>query len=255
MYDLHTHILPGLDDGAKTMSEALEMARIAAGDGSAVLLATPHSADLASFTHQEIVERVAELQQRLDQEGIGLKIVLGMENHISPDLPRLAEEGQAYTVNDTSYILVELDFNLYPIYTEQVLFELQLNGLRPIIAHPERYAYVQRDIGILEKLVGRGMLTQITGTSLTGDFGAKAKHCSVELLERNLAHLIASDTHASVGHRTPLLTPGVAAAAKVVGKARARAMVTFTPQAILEGKPLGMKEPSLPSKKGWKFWE
>ena len=250
MIDLHTHILAEIDDGAQRMSDSLEMAKIAVSDGIKTVVATPHSARLPTDSPAaEIGRRVESLQKELADHGIELEIVPGSENYVTPDLARRAEEGRALTLGTSNYLLVELPFQGYSPYAEQVLFELQVMGLVPIIVHPERSAAFQEDPNLLYKLVERGMLAQITGASLTGAFGPLAKRAAEAFTLRNLAHVIASDAHSPQSQlTTPVLSPGVEAAARLVGEEHARAMVTTIPQAILRGEkvevaPLSASKP------------
>jgi protein-tyrosine phosphatase len=264
MIDLHTHILAGIDDGAQSIQESLAMARIAASDGIKTVVATPHSADIRTDSlAAEIASRVEQLQDELTDHSIDLEIVAGLENYLVPDLARRMAEGRALALGTSNYLLVELPFQNYPPYAEQVLFDLQAMGFVPIIVHPERTAAFQEDHNLLYKLVERGMLAQVTVASLTGAFGTLAKRTAEAFLLRNLAHVIASDAHSPQwdpgtpvpSRGAPILSPGVAAAAKLVGRERAQAMVTTIPQAILRGErvdvaPLPISKP----RKAWAFW-
>jgi len=257
MIDLHTHILAEIDDGAQTMSESLEMAEIAVSDGIKTVVATPHSGRLpADSPAAEVGRGVERLRKELADHHIELGIVPGSENHLTADLAKRAEEGRALTLGTSNYLLVELPYQGYAPYTEQVLFELQAIGLVPIIAHPERSAAFQKDPNLLYRFVERGMLAQITGASLTGAFGPEAKRTAETLTLRHLAHVIATDAHSPQSQlTTPALSPGVEAAAKLVGEEHAHAMVTTIPQAILRGEkvevaPLSASKP----RRIWAFW-
>ncbi len=257
MIDLHAHILAYIDDGARTLSESLEMARIAVSDGIKTVAATPHSTDLRGDSPAvEVTTQVQRLQKELTDQGIDLEIVPGLENYIEPSLALRIVEGKALALGTSNYLLVEPPFQGYPLYTEQVLFELQAMGLIPIIVHPERAAAFQEDYSLLCKLVERGMLAQVTVPSLIGTFGALAKRTAEALLTHNLVQIIASDAHSPRAHlRAPVLSPGVEVAAKLVGEEHARAMVTTVPQAILKGERV--ETPPLPigkPRKVWAFW-
>ncbi|MFQ5934400.1 MAG: tyrosine-protein phosphatase [Dehalococcoidia bacterium] len=256
MYDLHSHILPGLDDGAKTLEEAVQMIGIAAQDGTQAILATPHSKDVQEASAHELVqERLEELCREARRQGIDIDIALGMENHLTPGLPDLVEKGEGYPINGHHYILVELPFTIYPDYADDVLFQLQLKGYFPLIAHPERQESIQRDPTIMERLVERGIMGQITSTSILGKFGPVAMRCARTLLKRNLVHVIASDAHRPTGPRTPVMSKAVKEAAKIAGREKAEAMVESTPKAILEGHPMEVEEPvPVLKKRGLKFW-
>ena len=256
MFDLHSHILRGLDDGAKSLEEAVEMIRIAAEDGTRAILATPHSKDVQEASaHQAVRSRSEELQEEAKRNGIDIEILLGMENHLTPDLLDLVEKGEGYTINGSKYILVELPFALYPDYASEVLFRLQLKGFTPLIAHPERQDSIQSDPTIMESLVERDMLGQVTAGSILGKFGPEVMKSAHTLLKRNLVHVIASDAHRPSGPRIPGMAEAVEHTAKIVGRERAEAMVTSTPKAILEGRPVKIEAPlRTRQRKRWRFW-
>lgn len=256
-YDLHTHILPAVDDGAKTFDDTIEMARVAAGDGTEIILATPHRKDVTQDQSVEHVKSlVAEINKYLTGQSIGVKMVLGMENHLDVDLPEEFSAGRALRMNGTRYALVELPFFGHPNFVNDVLFQIQIQGITPILAHPERIESIQNNPTQLAEFVERGMLSQITGGSITGQFGAGVKKFTHSLLKRGLVHIIASDCHFPKGPRSPLLTPSFEAAAQIVGRERALRMVVDTPKAVLEDQPVATERPmSEPSERlWWKFW-
>lgn len=238
-YDLHNHTLPGVDDGARDMEMAVRMAAMAVEDGISTVLLTPHNRDVAGVVREgHFFERVEELRQAALREGIPIRFVVGMENHLEPDLPEQVERGLALPINGTQYILVELPFNLLPVYTDETLFGLQLKGLVPVIAHPERCEGLVRDPEKLAALVQRGMLAQVTASSIIGRFGAEARNAAELFLRRNLVHIIATDAHSSRGPRVPVISQGLEQAARIVGKKRAWEMATDIPEAVIEGLPV-----------------
>ncbi len=256
-YDLHAHILPGVDDGPKTMEDSVKMARIASEDGIRGLLATPHSKDVnEDHSVDYITSLINDLGQELRGRGIQLELFLGMENYLVPDLAQQVSQGRALTLNGSRYILVELPFTAYPTYVNDVLFHLQLQGLIPVIAHPERNTQIQKNPSILASLVERGVLAQITAASILGGLGADAKRSSRTLLRMGLVHVIASDTHHHLGPRIPVLSRGMTAAAKIVGPERARSMVEGSPKALLEDSALEIESPCgmEPSRPWWHLW-
>ncbi len=257
MYDVHAHILPGVDDGPKALDESLRMAAVAAQHGTQVMLCTPHRKDVTENSSVEYIrDLVAELNEKLREMGVELELLLGMENHLDLELPQDVTIGRALPMNGGRYCLVELPFFGRPNYMEDVLFRLQLQGVTPVLAHPERIEAVQRDPEMLAGFVGRGMLSQVTAGSVEGHFGRKARDFTRTLLRRRLVHILASDTHFAEGNRSPLLMPGVEAAAEIVGEAEARAMVVDTPRAVLEDLPVEV-EPPRPDEgpnSWWRFW-
>ena len=236
MYDLHAHILPGLDDGATTMVESVEMARIAASQGTRAILATPHRKDVTELhSVAQAGKLLAELNARIRAESIELQVLLGMENHLDADLPDEIEAGRALTINGTDHVLIEMPFFGNPGFVRPTLHRIQATGLVPVLAHPERIEAFQQDPDLLAEFVRDGMLGQITAGSLLGHFGPWVRDFTGELLRRGLAHLMASDTHAPSGPRWPGLNEGVEAASAIVGDERALDLVDAVPRSILGG--------------------
>ncbi len=244
MVDIHTHILPGLDDGAKSLAEALEMARIAVADGVSALAATPHVVSGLYDNPPELIrEEVDVLNRYLAEEGIPLPILPGAEYRLEPDLPQRLNQGQLVTINDTGrYLLVELPFSLVPDHTEQILYEIQLQGVVPIIAHPERNPGLIRNPERLFRLVQRGVLAQVTTSSIQGRFGKTVKRTALNMLETGTAQVVASDAHSTRGR-----SPATAAAAQEIeargGAEFAQTVLSINPRRIIAGE---MVEPVLP---------
>ncbi len=244
MRDLHAHILPGVDDGAKTLAETLAMCRAAADGGTRTVLATPHRKDVTEESSVSHLRRlIAEANALNAANGVALTLALGMENHLSPDLPDEIAAGRALPMNASRYILIEMPFFGAPSWVEPTLDAVRRMGLTPVLAHPERIEAFQRDADMLARFIERGMLSQITAGSLVGAWGAEVERFTRDLLRRRMAHVMASDTHAAEGRRSPNLTYGVDAAASIVGRAAARRMVTDAPLAILEDRPLAVDAP------------
>jgi protein-tyrosine phosphatase len=186
--------------------------------------------------------------------GCPVEILLGGESMIAPDLADQVRQGAALTINDSRYLLVEWPFETYPSFSDQVIFDLQVRGIVPIVAHAERYAFVQRHAQALVPLVERGLVVQVTAGSLFGESGPDARRAAETLLRTNLAHLLASDSH-GVDRRPPVLGPARTRAAELVGEARARALVEDVPRAIIENRPLALPAPKLMRDRPfWAFW-
>lgn len=196
MIDIHSHILPGVDDGAKDMSETLAMARKAAEEGIQKIIATPHHKN-GQYENEkpEIIEKVREVNEAIRAEGIPLEVLPGQENRIFGEFLDHYESGGIMTLAHTEYVFVELPSGHVPRYTEQLLYDIQLNGLTPIIVHPERNTELMERPDRLYQLVKKGALTQVTASSLCGYFGKKIKTFSHQLIEANMTHFIASDAH------------------------------------------------------------
>lgn len=219
MFDLHTHILPQIDDGAASWAEAYQMLEIAAKDGIKVLAATPHFLEgWFTPTPAEIKAGVERLNQYAQQQGLPIRVIPGMEVALCPDIPRLFQANRLLTLNDEGqYLLVELPANEVPIYTESLLFELQLMGITPVLAHPERNRVIADNPAWLLDQVKRGVLVQLTADSLLGRFGKNTRQISQELLRAGVVHGLGSDAHSSE-HRTPTLKAATAKMTELLGR-------------------------------------
>ncbi len=217
MIDIHSHILPGVDDGAESLKESLTIAEMAAADGLKGIVATPHFMEEGyRMSVQEIIERVTELQKELDIQGINLRIYPGAEVFIYPGLARDLEQGLVPTINGGKYILLELPMGEFPVYTDDTLYELKVMGYRPVICHPERYRQVMEDPNILYTWLKEGIYAQVNASSLIGIFGGRVKQTAEILVEHNMVQLIGSDLH-SLNKRNECLIDGLARMRQLTG--------------------------------------
>lgn len=256
MIDLHNHILPGVDDGASSTLEAVELARLARADGVATIVATPHR---NAWTYREdradAEARLTDLRLACRDVGVEMGLLLGGEAFIAPDLADQVQSGLALTLNNGRYLLVEWPVDQYPSWSDEAIFTLQVRGICPIVAHAERYRFVQREPDRLARLVERGVLVQITAASVLGDAGEAARHSAELLLRRGLAHVIATDSHGPT-HRPPLLSPARERAREIVGEDRAWALVRDVPGQVVENLPVDVPPAvSRPPKSFWSFWK
>ena len=236
MYDLHNHLLPGIDDGPLKPEETLQIMEICGNQGVKEILATPHRKDVNENHSVEFVHKLlADMQSRATQNGISVQLKMGMENHLDLNLPRDIGQGTALTINSGDYILVEMPWSGRPPYIESILDEIMELGLIPIIAHPERMDMFYEDTQLLERLVRKGMLTQITAGSIYGKLGVKIRRFTKDILVNKLCHVIASDTHMALGTRAPDLYDGWSAAVSIIGHNEATKMVSDVPYRILNG--------------------
>ncbi|KAB8133084.1 tyrosine protein phosphatase [Gracilibacillus oryzae] len=197
MIDIHCHILPGLDDGAKNVDESIQMANAAVSQGIDTIIATPHHLNGKYDNYKiEIVEAVQQFNDILTKSDIPLTILPGQETRINGEMIADLDNGHLLPLNEASgYLFVELPSNNVPRYTKQLLFDLQVNGIKPVIVHPERNTEIIENPDLLYELVRDGALTQVTAASVAGKFGKKIKKFSLQLVESNLTHFIASDAH------------------------------------------------------------
>lgn len=197
MIDLHCHILPGIDDGAKTIQDSLAMAQMAVDQGITHILCTPHHNN-GQYTNppEVVISQVATLQKALDDQGIALSLFEGQEVRISGDLlTQIKKNDILFADLSNRYILIELPTAEIPLYAETVMFELLSQGKIPIIVHPERNAKFIEDPNRLIPFLQMGVLTQLTAPSYVGVFGKKIEKTAKLMLAHNMIHMMASDAH------------------------------------------------------------
>lgn len=197
MIDLHAHILPGLDDGAKTLQESIEMVRQLSNAGFTTVVATPHVIEgRDALSPQVILEETANLQEAILGEGIKMKILPGAENYVFPEMAAWLKRGRLMTLGNTGkYLLFELPMFDIPHYTDKVLFDLQVAGVTPIVAHPERNKELVEDEGRILEWANKGVLFQLNLRSLSGRYGPNAQQFGKRLIESGLIHGIGTDIH------------------------------------------------------------
>jgi protein-tyrosine phosphatase len=243
MIDIHSHILPQIDDGARSLEEALEMARLAAEDGIQQMVCTPHMFNGLSRNPEpaEVLDRVGALQESIGKEG--LRLLPGNEVHFTHEILNKVRTNGVTTVNRLNYMLVEFPALSVPAGASEMLQELLANGVRPILVHPERNAQLQMRRSMVADLVQQGVYVQVTAMSITGEFGTAARNCAESLLRHNCVHFIATDTHRAE-RRPPILSHGRDAAAEIVGNAGARKLVFDNPLAVVTGGEIKSDPPT-----------
>jgi protein-tyrosine phosphatase len=237
--DLHCHILPGVDDGAPDLPTSVAMARLAAADGIRTTAATPHVRDDHPFDHATIPERVAEVNAAIAAEGIELEVVAGAEVALSK-VPELDDAQLAdLCLGASRCLLVESPYTFATDLLERDVFDLQLRGFRPLLAHPERSPSFLKDPGRLGQLVERGVLCSVTSASLAGRFGKHVQRMALRMAREGIAHDVASDGHGAEGRR-PILRPGLEALERELRGSGEhwRWAAHDVPAAILGGEPL-----------------
>lgn len=245
MIDIHAHILPGLDDGPKDISESIEMCMLSKADGVTTIVATPHMNDgMYNVTREQALDAVSKVQVALDNAGTSMRILAGGDIHISSDLLEKLKEKEIITLGDDGkYIMLELPSDVIPHRLLDFLFSVQVDGLTPIISHLERNFAVQEKPEIAEKLVKAGNLVQLTAASVVGDFGSKAKKCSHILLKRRLAHFVATDMH-SLKKRPPgRLSKARQIVGEIMSEKEAEDIFTNWPEKVLAGDYIDTPDP------------
>lgn len=240
MIDTHAHLLPGLDDGAEGgEAVALEMARVAVADGLSAVIVTPHCRE-ADYLNERpaVLAALTSFRAVLEREQIPLTLHPGSEVHLGPRLVERVQSGRILTYGDRrAHLLLECPYRTQPMRLSEILFELKVAGITPVLAHPERIRYFQEDPARYEEALRLGALGQLTSSSLLGTFGAQIQRLSEEWVKRNMVHLLGSDAH-DTKYRPPKLAAARRRWAELADEASAERATVQWPQALLSGAPI-----------------
>jgi protein-tyrosine phosphatase len=249
--DLHTHVLPGIDDGPPSVEGSLDLARAAAAAGTTTLVATPHITWDLPNTGATVAEGVAALQPVFDEAGIPIRIRTGGELAVSKAVELSDDELRALRLGGGDWILAECPLSSWATGFEKLLHALQSRGHRVVLAHPERSPLLQRDIDLVRQLVDAGMLSSITAGSMSGRFGNTVRRFTLDLLEQDLVHNVASDTHDALRRPPGGLDDAFASAERELpGISERREWMTVdVPRAVLDGGPVPEPPTETPRRK------
>lgn len=256
MIDLHSHILPGIDDGSSSLAMSLEMARIAVGDGIRIMACTPHIyPGLYRNDKAGITAARDALQAALDENGIALQLTVGADVHLVPGVLDGLRAGTIPSLHGTRYVLLEPSHHVAPPRFAQSVLQLVANGYVPVITHPERLTWIQDHFQMMAQLARQGAWLQVTAGALTGMFGPAPKYWAERFIGEGLTHVLATDAHSST-RRVPVLSAGLAVAERLLGAAQARQLVHGRPAALMsnaapsEAAPL--PAPAASGGRGWR---
>ncbi|HPG29586.1 MAG TPA: tyrosine protein phosphatase [bacterium] len=245
MIDIHSHILPGIDDGAPDMAASIKMAKQAFMDGVTDIIATPHYIKgNYDNTLSIVLEKVGELNEALEDNNLPVKIYPGAELYLDIELLNDILTKKAPTLNNGIYVLIELPIQSIPHGTEEIIFKLLVNKYIPVIAHPERNSEFLARPEKLYKLIEKGALTQMNAGSLLGDFGGRVARVSKLFLQNKFIHFVGSDSH-YFENRCSKLTKWIEHASHYVGLDYAADMTTTIPKKILDSKEIEFAPPVL----------
>jgi protein-tyrosine phosphatase len=249
MIDLHCHILPGVDDGPAVLATSIAMAEAAAAEGVTRIVATPHVSPRYPTTPEQMLGGVEAVNAALADRGIPVTVVPGAEIAM-PVISELSDgELGSFGLAGGRCLLVESPFAPQPQILESIVFDLQLRGFRPVLAHPERSPAFQPDLERLGEMVQRGVRCSITATSMSGRFGSTVRRFTMRMLREGLVHDVASDAHDEAGRPPGLLAGFESAERELPGISEHAAWFTQSaPEALLAGGPL----PPGPDPAGWR---
>lgn len=240
MIDIHSHILPGLDDGSQDMDKSVAMAEVAADTGVTAVIATPHCNQkrvFENYASRELQICVENFKKEIEEAGINLAVCLGAEVFATPDIIQLYREKKLITLNYSRYMLVEFDFYADLSFMEKILYSLMDEGLVPVLAHPERYAAIQEEPDSAMIWHDEGVGIQLNKGSLFGRFGRGAYHLSNTLLGSGHVSCIASDAHGAQ-HRTPDMSEVETMLREAYSEKTADLLLRENPERILNNQEL-----------------
>ena len=257
MIDIHHHLLPGTDDGSKDLDTSVAMVQMAARDGITHIVATPHANHTYTYSRERNEELLQQIREALPPETAGrVALGLGCDFHLNfENIEDAHLHHRRYTINETEYLLIELpDFNI-PANLGEVLYRMRVDGLTPILTHPERNATLQRKPDMLQSWMDNGLVLQITAGSVTGNFGSKAEAMAWRLLRSGSVHFLATDAH-DLERRPPKMQAAHQAVSRKLGIETAELLTRANPLAVFEGRPLPPQaEPVTPTAEGTSFWK
>lgn len=243
MYDMHCHILPGVDDGASNLEEAIDMAIMAQESGIQSIFATPHYIEGAGYKDAVFNKEVLEnLNLELSNRDIHIRILPGCEVYSAPDVLKLLEDGKIITLNNSNYMLVELPMHDIPMYIETMIYNLKVKGITPIIAHPERYTRIIEDPNILYTFISRGALAQLNLPSLLGMYGEGVKSTAEILLEHDMIHFVGTDAH-KPNERFYKVREAINILDNLIGTDKTLKITELNPEAVAKGLNIEIDDP------------
>ena len=249
--DIHSHVLYGLDDGAKTREQSVQMLEVAVHSGTTDIVATPHANGRYAFSPAAIARQIADLTAETE-----LRIYPGCDFHLQFDnIEDAVAHPHKYTINHKGYLLVEFpDVGVFT-ETDAILARLLDGGMVPIITHPERNRELRRRLDDLARWVQIGCYVQVTAGSYVGTFGKAVKQSANEMMHRGLTHFVASDAH-DVQFRSPSLHEAYTLLADEWGEDLIRPLFVENPEAVVMGNAVDFELPTTGAKrrKWYQFW-
>lgn len=245
MIDIHTHILPNIDDGARSIEETFNLIKEAKNSGFEAIVLTSHY--MEGYYETDTPERevwVNAIYENLQAKNIDIKLYLGNEIYLSDNMIKFMEEGKASTINDTSYVLFELPLDEEPENLYDIIYQMQQYKIVPILAHPERYSFIQKEPELVYDLIQKGVLMQANYGSIIGQYGEKAKIIVEKLLENNMIHMLGTNAHRpnTIYPRIPQI---LAELNQIIGEEKLKQLTTINPKLVLNNKRIDIEEPQI----------
>lgn len=243
MIDIHTHILPNIDDGSKSIEETFNLIKEAKSVGFDSIVLTSHY--MEGYYETNSPERevwLNAIKENVEAKNIDVKLYLGNEIYMSENIIKLLEEGKATTMNNTSYVLFEMPLNAEPLNLYDVIYEMQQYKIVPILAHPERYSFVQQEPELIYDLIEKGVLMQANYGSIIGQYGSKAQMIVKKFFENNMIHMLGSDVHRqkTIYPKIPEILEEISS---IIGEEKLRELTTTNPSLVLQNKRIDIEAP------------
>ena len=237
MVDIHCHILPGIDDGSDTWDTTAEMCRMAARDGITHIVATPHCDGLYEYDRAHFTDMLATLSE---VAGGRTTFSIGCDFHLSGrNVEAAMDDPRPFALGDTQYLMVEFDHHGIPSNASDLLRAILSRGMVPIVTHPERNAYLMKNLDVVQQYIQMGCLSQVTANAFTGFWGPKSKKAAEKLLKKKAIHIVATDAH-DLKLRPPLLSEARTRIATIAGEDIAEALCTHNPAAVVAGQSVAV---------------
>lgn len=244
MIDIHAHILPNIDDGSRSIEETFNLIKEAEKAGFEAIVCTSHY--MEGYYETNTPERevwVNAIYENLKAKDIGVQLYLGNEIYFSENIIKLLEDRNASTINDTSYVLFEMPLNVEPMNLYDVIYQMQQYKIVPILAHPERYSFIQKDPELIYELIQKGVLMQCNYGSIIGQYGEKAKLIIENMLKNNMVHFFGSDVHRQ-NTIYPLIPTIIKKIEEIIGKDKLEELTTKNQKLVLQNKRIDIEEPN-----------
>ena len=243
MIDVHSHILPNIDDGSRSIDETFNLIKEAKEAGFEGIICTSHY--MENYYETDRPERevwINAIHENLKNKNIEMNLYLGNEIYMSDNIIKLLEDGKATTMNDTSYVLFELPLNVEPMNLYDMVYEMQQYKIVPILAHPERYSFVQTDPELIYDLIDKGVLMQANYGSIVGQYGKKAQMIVQKFLENNMIHMLGTDAHRQ-NTIYPKIPEILVELKSLVGEEKLNELTTINPELVINNKRIDIRKP------------
>lgn len=243
MIDVHSHILPNIDDGSRSIEETFNLIKEAKEAGFEGIVCTSHYMENYYETNRPEREVwINAIHENLENKNIDMNLYLGNEIYMSDNIIELLEDGKATTMNDTSYVLFELPMNAEPMNLYDMVYEMQQYKIVPILAHPERYSFVQTDPELIYDLIDKGVLMQANYGSIIGQYGKKAQMIVQKFLENNMIHMLGTDVHRQ-NTIYPKIPEIILELKSLIGEEKVKELTTINPELVINNKRIDIRKP------------